>query len=277
MSEDNEDYSELEKELEAVDIQETPETVSEEHKTERSPKTVKHMSKDEWVTAGKDPNLWKDEKKFEEDGNWIAQITEERKARKKLEEDNRKTQELLKKTLEYNNRVREKEIAERLAAAKQTYNMDALESATQEKVAFQQERMQQIKVAQEEVEGDFWARNPWIAEDPLLVQKATHMAATLQQAYQGTRSYEDLAKMVEERMKTEHPEARSRPTQVPRMSAPGASDHVVAPANNDSRELAKLSADDKAFYRDWKAAMAKVGVQVTPKSYIAKLKRDGLI
>lgn len=263
------------------EVIEEPEHEESEHESE-DPEVVErakkygHLSKDEWIAAGKDPKLWKSPEEFDKTGKVIEQLYT---LKKKVDQRDKEIQNLI----EYQQRTAQREyekakqdLEARLAYSKSDMDMEGVSHYTRELVRLQdneqQTKVQNAQQAQQIAQQAFIERNQhWFNDrNPDLKNRAIEIDNELKSIYPNA-SYEDLAEKIEKRMQYEHPERvlgqshSARPGNSPSQSS------VNKTAVSKSHVLRNLSQEHRDTYNVYK----RINPKITEADFIQKLKADG--
>jgi len=243
-----------------------------------------HLSKDEWIAQGKDPDQYKSPEEFDKTGKILEQIYS---MRKKLDTRDREIQSLV----EYQQRTSQREydrakqeLQGRLAMAKDDMDMDAVAHYTKEitraETLEQNNQQQSMQGAQQAALNQFHERNKhWFNDqNPDLQRKAVQIDEELKSIYPNA-TYEELAEKIEKRMQYEHPDrvlgqSRSR---APQMShSQSAVNKSAAGTASPDRAFRGLSQDLKDTYQATKRIIESQGNrQYTQADFISQLRKDG--
>lgn len=289
---DNEDDKSLDEELieaeEALEEtqQEEPEESSEENESDEVTERAKkygHLSKEEWVAAGRDPNLWKSPEEFDKTGKVIEQLYS---LKKKVDQRDREIQALI----EYQQRTAQREyerakqnLEAQLAAAEDDMDVKGVSHYTRELTRLEdQEKQSNAQLQQQQqiqAKESFLERNShWFNErNPDLQQRAVEIDNEILDDINKGRlkvnSYDDIGVMIEKRMQYEHPDRIlsrqkvSRPNVSPAMSA------VNKTAVVKKDVFRNLSQEHKDTYNVYK----RINPNTTEEEFINRLKADGEI
>lgn len=247
-------------------------------------KSTGHLSKEEWIKAGRRPEEYKTEKEFVLTG----EVIEMKKLLKKSEEQ-------IASLVKYNERVKEreyanarKELENNLQLAKERGDVDNIERFAQEKLELDQidqnARVQRTMEEQAEVDRQFMDRNKhWFNDQhkelkDRAVQMAQEEMAYLQM-YNLPVNYGQIASKVESRMRFEYPTiagVTSKP--VPVVSQTRSSEaRASAGYSSVESEWKQLNKDDINVYEATRKMLDKQGIKYTKDMFIKKLKQDGEI
>lgn len=266
-------------------VEEASDTLDEEVKTKA--KSHGHISKEDWIAQGRDPAKYKDEKAFEKFGEEYKEVAphikmlkdELRKKDKALDAVSSQISDIQKR--EYERGKREAEAA--LKQAKQLGDIDAVERITREQVqtdlTLQQQRAQQVYNEQIQASNDFQDRNKhWYnADHQDLMDKAVAAATEIKQLYP-TKNFQEVAEMVERRMKYEHPDVVNtgidrEPVVAPRS---GVNKSALDSNSTGDKEVRQLNSEQRREFAAIKKMVERVsgGISYTMKDYVKSLKRD---
>ena len=257
--------------------EEKPEGDSEDSEVVERAKKYGHLSKEEWIAKGNDPDKYKSPEEFDKTGKVIEQLYS---LKKQVEQRDRE----LKVVLEYQQRTKEREyerakqeLEARLAHSKDDMDMDGVSHYTKELYSLQanenNSRVQQSHQAQQDAQTSFIERNQhWFNDrNPDLKNRAIEIDEELKGVYPNA-SYEELAKKIETRMQYEHPERVLGQTRNFRPSASGSSS-VNKTAGVKKNVFRNLSQEHRDTYNVYK----RINPKTTEADFIQKLKDDGEI
>lgn len=282
----SDDREELEYEEE---IQETEPSIENEQPTENEQepelendevvskaKKYGHLSKEDWVAAGKDPKLWKSPEEFNKTGEVIEQLYS---LKKKVDQRDREIQSLV----EYQQRTAQREyerakqeLEARLTASKNDMDMDGVSHYTKELVKLQDNeqltKANQMQAAQKAAQEAFIERNEhWFNDrNPDLMNRAIELDNELKVRYPSA-SYEELAELIEAKMIKEHPERILGQTRSGRPNTSQSSVNKTAAVKTHT--LKNLSQEHRDTYNVYK----RINPKITEADFIQKLKNDGEI
>jgi hypothetical protein len=279
---------EIELEEELLPVEETEEETDPEV-VERA-KKYGHLSKEDWEAQGRDPKDWKSPEEFDKTGKAIEQLYS---LKKKVDQRDREIQALI----DYQERTKQREyerakkdLEARLAASKDDMDVEGVSHYTKELTRLEDQenhsRVQQTQESQTRAKEDFIERNQhWFNDrNPDLQQRAieidNEIRDLLNKGQLKVNSYDDIAVMIENRLKYEHPDRVLGPTQNARPSVAPSRSSVNKTAVNTSsakKTFQSLSQDLKDTYNSYKRVRASMGQDLTEAEFIEKLKRDGEI
>ena len=283
----------VEEEVETVD-EETEETNQEEASEEDEEGSSKddvvgrakkygHLSKEEWVAAGKDPDKYKTPEEFDKTGKVIEQLYS---LKKKVDQRDREIQALVdyqQRTSQREYERAKKDLESRLASSKDDMDMEGVAHYTKELTRLedmeQNSQVQQLQQAQHAAQTAFIERNQhWFNDrNPDLKQRAIEIDNELKSVYPNA-TYEELAQKIETRMQYEHPERVSGQVRA-RPSVSSSQSSVNKTAVNTSsvkRAFQGLSQDLKDTYSATKRIVESRGdKEYTVNDFINQLKKDG--
>ncbi len=274
---------------ESDEVAETSEEVEQEHesgeaKVERDEiveraKKYGHLSKEEWVAQGRDPNQWKSPEEFDKTGKILEQLYA---MKKKVDQRDREIQALV----DYQQRTSQREyerakedLQNRLAASKDDMDVEGVAHYTKELTRLEQmEQVNQANKGQEQQQvalENFKDRNQhWFNErNPDLVNRAVAIDAELKQKYPNA-SYDDLAEMIELKMLKEYPDRiLGTKSQRPPSLSPSHSSINKAAANktNVGKTFKGLSQEHRDTFNVYK----RINPNITEADFINRLKQDG--
>lgn len=279
--EDVVDQEEVLLETEEVEDNE-PEKSDEE--VERA-KKYGHLSKEDWVAQGRNPNDWKSPEEFNKTGEVIEQIYA---LRKKIDQRDREIQALVDYQQRTSQREYEKakqELEQRLAHSKDDMDIEGVAHYTKELVRLQDmeqhSQAQQWQQLQYQAQQNFLERNQyWFNDRNLdLKQRAIEIDNELRNIYPNA-TYEELAQKIETRMQYEYPDrilGQSTPNR-PSVSPSRSSINKTAVNHNSSKKIFQsLSKELKDTYNAHKRIRASLGEELTEVEFIERLKKDGEI
>lgn len=281
-----EEALEKEPEEDASEEQES-ESSGEDHEDEIVERAKKygHLSKEEWVAAGRDPDKYKTPEEFDKTGKVIEQLYS---LKKKVDQRDREIQSLV----EYQQRTSQREyerakqdLEARLAHSKDDMDMEGVSHYTKELVRLQDNeqtsKAQQMQQAQYSAQQAFIERNQhWFNDrNPDLKNRAIEIDNELKGIYPNA-TYEELAQKIETRMQYEHPERVLGATQSkrPLIASSGQSsvNKTAVQASSVKRTFQGLSQDLKDAYSATKRIVESRGdKEYTVNDFIAQLKKDG--
>ena len=270
--------SEIEEQAEERD----DEAKEEDEVVERA-KKYGHLSKEEWIAAGKDPDKYKSPEEFDKTGKVIEQLYT---LKKKVDQRDREIQALVdyqKRTSQREYERAKQELETRLAASKDDMDVEGVAHYTKELTRLQDNEQnsqaQQMQHAQQMAQQSFMERNQhWFNDrNPDLKQRAIEIDNELKSVYPNA-TYEELAQKIETRMQYEHPERVSGQTRArPIVSSSQSSVNKTA-VNTSSVKQAfqRLPQDLKDTYTATKRIIESRGdKEYTVGDFITQLKKDG--
>lgn len=234
-----------------------------------------HLSKEEWVAAGKDPDKYKTPEEFDKTGKVIEQLYT---LKKKVDQRDREIQALI----DYQERTKQREydrarqdLEARLASSKDDMDMEAVSHYTKELVRLQDNeqssKVHNYQQAQKVAQEAFIDRNQhWFNDrNPDLKARAIEIDNELKEIYPNA-SLEELAKKIETRMQYEHPDrvlgqSKGRPSPASTTSS------VNKTAVVKKYAFRNLSQEHKDTYNVYK----RINPKTTEADFINKLKEDG--
>lgn len=277
--EENKDVEEKLEDVEEVEEpeQEEPEVVEDE--TVEKAKKYGHLSKDEWIAQGRNPDEWKSPEEFNRTGEIIDQL---RSLRNDIKKRDREIESLVK----YNERISQREyerakqeLEGRLKAAEDDYDAEGIKHYVKEidrlEQSKQQEQQSKVYEAQQEAQQRFIDRNQhWFNDrNPDLVRRAQE----IDNEYKNRGwSLDDIAEIIEVKIAKEFPERilgqpkASRPTMAPSQSSVNKS----AKTASSGMSFSKLPQDLKDTYDAIKRATPG---EYTKAQFMQRLKEDGEI
>lgn len=270
-----EEALEKEPEEDASEEQES-ESSGEDHEDEIVERAKKygHLSKEEWVAAGRDPDKYKTPEEFDKTGKVIEQLYS---LKKKVDQRDREIQSLV----EYQQRTSQREyerakqdLEARLAHSKDDMDMEGVSHYTKELVRLQDNeqtsKAQQMQQAQYSAQQAFIERNQhWFNDrNPDLKNRAIEIDNELKGIYPNA-TYEELAQKIETRMQYEHPERVMGQRSSVRPSASQSSVNKTAVVKK--HVFRNLSQEHRDTYNVYK----RINPKITEADFIQKLKADG--
>lgn len=239
-----------------------------------------HLSKEEWVAQGRDPNQWKSPEEFDKTGKILEQLYA---MKKKVDQRDREIQALVEYQQRTSQREYEKakqELQSRLAASKDDMDVEGVAHYTKELTRL--EHIEQANQSNNELEQqkialeNFKDRNQhWFNDrNPDLVNRAVAIDNELKHKYPNA-SYEELAEMIELKMLKEYPDrvlGKARSQQPPALSHSSVN-KTVAAKNTVNKTFKGLSQEHRDTYNVYK----RINPNITEADFINKLKQDGEI
>lgn len=290
--EEREDVQELDEFIEDEHVEENEqeevveqpeESPPEEDEVVERAKKYGHLSKEEWIAAGKDPDKYKTPEEFDKTGKVIEQLYS---LKKKVDQRDREIQSLV----EYQQRTSQREyerakqeLEQRLALSKDDMDMEGVSHYTKELVRLQDNeqssKAHQMQQAQYAAQQAFIERNQhWFNDrNPDLKNRAIEIDNELKGIYPNA-TYEELAQKIETRMQYEHPERVSGQTRARPSVSPSQSSVNKTAVNTSSvkRTFQSLSQDLKDTYSATKRIVESRGdKEYTVNDFINQLKKDG--
>ena len=237
-----------------------------------------HLSKEEWVAAGRDPSKYKSPEEFDKTGKVIEQLYS---LKKKVDQRDREIQLMV----EYQERTKQREyerakqeLEAKLAYSKDDMDMEGVSHYTKELVRLQDNennsKVQQMQQAQHAAQTAFIDRNQhWFNDrNPDLKNRAIEIDNELKSIYPNA-SYEELAQKIETRMQYEHPErvigqSHNVRSNVSLGSRNSSVNKTAAVKNNVFKNLSQEHKDTYTVYK-------RINPKITETDFIQKLKNDG--
>ena len=260
---------------EETEINEEPieEEVSDEV-TERA-KKYGHLSKEEWIAAGKDPAKYKTPEEFDKTGKVIEQLYT---LKKKVDQRDREIQALVdyqQRTAQREYERAKQELERNLALSKDDMDMEGVARYTQELTRLQDNEtsshVQRLQQSQQAAQAAFLERNQhWFNDrNPDLKQRAIEIDNEIKSVFPNA-TYEELAQKIETRMQYEHPErvlgqAKARPS----LASPQSSVNKTAVVNKQA--FRNLSQEHKDTFNVYK----RINPKITEAEFITRLKAEG--
>ncbi len=238
-----------------------------------------HLSKEEWIAAGKDPSAYKTPEEFDKTGKVIDQLYS---LKKKVDQRDREIQSLV----EYQQRTAQREyerakqdLEQRLAHSKDDMDMEGVSHYTKELVRLQDNeqssKVQHAAQMQQEAQQAFIERNQhWFNDrNPDLKNRAIEIDNELKSVYPNA-TYEELAQKIETRMQYEHPErVMGQRNTSPGTSVGSRNSAVNKTAVVKKHVLRNLSQEHRDTYNVYK----RINPKITEADFINRLKADGEI
>lgn len=271
-------------ELNEQEDEATDEDSSEDKEVVERAKKYGHLSKEEWIAQGRDPDKYKTPEEFDKTGKVIEQLYT---LKKKVDQRDREIQALI----DYQDRTKQREyerakqeIQQRLAASKDDMDMDGVAHYTKELVRLQDNehssKAQQAAQMQQDAQNAFIERNQhWFNDrNPDLKARAIEIDNEIKSIYPNA-TFEELAQKIETRMQYDYPDrvlgkTRARPTMAPSNSS---INKTAINKNSSKKVFQSLSQDLKDTYNAHKRIRASLGEELTEAEFIERLKKDGEI
>lgn len=244
-----------------------------------------HLSKEEWVAQGRNPNEWKSPEEFDKTGKVIEQLYT---LKKKVDQRDREIQALVdyqQRTSQREYERAKQELEQNLVNARNDIDMDGVAHYTRELTRLQdneqQSQVYQRQQAQQSAQQSFIERNQhWFNDrNPDLKQRAIEIDNEIKSAYPNA-TYEELAQKIETRMQYDYPDrvlGTSRSSR-PNIASPSNSSINKTAVNTSSvkRAFQGLSQDLKDTYSATKRIVESRGdKEYTMDDFIKQLKKDG--
>lgn len=293
--EDREDLITAEEAVEEVVLNEEPAEVSEEESEQDNQEETEgkesgtdevverakkygHLSKEEWVAQGRDPNQWKSPEEFDKTGKILEQLYA---MKKKVDQRDREIQALVDYQQRTSQREYEKakeELQSRLAASKDDMDVEGVAHYTKELSRLEHiEQANQANSRQEQQQvalENFKDRNQhWFNErNPDLVNRAVVIDNELKQKYPNA-SYDELAEMIELKMLKEYPDrvlGNVRGQRLPTVSNSSVNKTAVN-KSSVTKTFKGLSQEHRDTYNVYK----RINPNITEADFITRLKQDG--
>lgn len=237
-----------------------------------------HLSKEEWIAQGRDPDKYKTPEEFDKTGKVIEQLYT---LKKKVDQRDREIQALVdyqKRTAEREYEKAKQELEQRLKNSKNDMDMDGVAHYTRELTRLQDNeqnsQVQQRQHAQQSAQQAFIERNQhWFNDrNPDLKARAIEIDNEIKSVYPNA-TYEELAQKIETRMQYDFPDRvlsgenrSSRPT-----VSSSSSVNKTAVVKRDV--FRNLSQEHKDTYHVYK----RINPKITEADFIQRLKADGEI
>ena len=278
---------ELENYLEDVDdVNEEVDNIEEEDEpssevVERA-KKYGHLSKEEWVAAGKDPDKYKTPEEFDKTGKVIEQLYA---LKKKVDQRDRELENVVKyheKALQREYERAKQDLEARLARSKDDMDVEGVSHYTKELVRLQDNEntlnAQKDAQVQQQAQQSFIERNAhWFNDrNPDLKNRAieidNEIKADINSGRLRVNSLEEIAAMIEKRIAYEHPERVLGRSKVrPNISADQSALNKTAEVKKSA--FKNLSQEHRDTYNVYK----RINPKTTEADFIRKLKAEGEI
>lgn len=281
----NEEVMPDEEELpnEETSEEEVTEEVVEDEEVKEA-KKYGHLSKEEWVAQGRDPNKYKTPEEFNKTAKVIDQLYS---LKKKVDQRDREIQALVdyqQRTAKREYERAKKDLESKIAASKDDMDVEGVAHYTQELTRLQDtEEQAQINLSykmQQEAQQQFIERNQhWFNDrNPDLKQRAIEIDNEIKSVYPNA-TYEELARKIETRMQYEYPErvlgqVKARPTVTPSQSSVN---KTAVNKSSATKTFQSLPQDLKDTYTAHARIRASLGEELTHAEFIERLKKDGEI
>lgn len=239
-----------------------------------------HLSKEEWVAAGRDPAQWKSPEEFNKTGEVIEQIYS---LKKRIEQRDRELQAVIEYQKRTEQRAIEKakqDLQQQIAASKDDMDVEKVAHYTKELTRLEDQENQvqanHMQQAQKAAQDAFIERNQhWFNDrNSDMVNRAIEIDQDLKRRLPNA-SYEDLADMIEAKMMKEYPERvldRTRSVR-PNVSSVSSVNKTAVGTTSVRKTFQSLSQEHKDTYNVYK----RINPNVTEAEFIQKLKDDGEI
>ena len=289
---DNEERNDLITAEEAVD--EVENEISEQEETEQKAeentevleaKKYGHLSKEDWVAQGRDPNQWKSPEEFNKTGKILEQIYA---LRDKVDQRDRE----IKALVDYQQRTSQREyekakqdLEQRLVASKDDMDVEGVVHYTKELARLEHlENNNQLQLQQEKQQTalkNFIERNQhWYNDrNPDLVNRAVEIDNEIKEDINAGRikvnSLDDIAVMIEKRLGYEHPDrvlGATRGQKPPSLSHSSVNKSEVN-KSSVNKTFKGLSQEHRDTYNVYK----RINPNITESDFINRLKQDGEI
>lgn len=236
-----------------------------------------HLSKEEWVAAGRDPDKYKTPEEFDKTGKVIEQLYS---LKKKVDQRDKEIEAMYAYQQRTEQRAFERakqEVEQQLARSKDDMDMEGVSHYTKELVKLQDnEQLSHVQHAaqrQQAARDEFIERNQhWFNDrNPDLKNRAVEIDNEMKQKYPSA-SYEDLADMIEGKMLKEFPErilGQSRNVR-PNTSSQSSVNKTAAVKKSTLKSLSQEHRDTYNVYK-------RINPKITEADFIQKLKNDGEI
>lgn len=258
----------------------------EQNETVARAKKYGHLSKEEWIAQGRDPDQWKSPEEFDKVGKILEQVYS---LRKQMDQRDRE----IKALVEYQERTSQREyerakadLESRLASARDDMDVEGVEHYKEELVKLnymeQQQQQQNQQNQRQAALNSFKERNAhWFNDrNPDLVNRAVaiddEIKADINAGRLKVNSLDEIGTMIEKRMQYEYPDRVLKQTyQKPPSVPPSRSSVNKTAVNKNSAKSAfkNLSQEHKDTYNVYK----RINPNITEADFIARLKKDGEI
>lgn len=246
-----------------------------------------HLSKEEWIAAGRNAKDWKSPEEFDKTGKVIEQLYT---LKKKVDQRDREIQALIdyqQRTSQREYERAKQELESRLAASKDDMDMEGVSHYTKELTRLEDiennNKVQTYQAAQKSAQEAFLERNQhWFNDrNPDLMNRAIEIDNEITQLYKNA-SYEEKAEMIEKRMQYEHPERvlgeRGKVKAPVSSSRQSSVNKSAVNKSSVSRTFKSLPQDLKDTYSATKRIVESRGDrEYTVNDFINQLKKDGEI
>jgi hypothetical protein len=282
---DEEKIEQPEEELEEPEVEPEGEDEGEDKEVVESAKKYGHLSKEEWVAQGRDPDKYKTPGEFYKTGKVIEQLYT---LKNKVDQRDREIQALIdyqQRTSQREYERAKQELEARLAASKDDMDVERVAQYSKELGRLQDNeqnaQVQRQQSMQHQAQQAFIERNQhWFNDrNPDLKARAIEIDNELKSIYPNA-TYEELAQKIETRMQYDYPErviggARgSRPAVSPGNSSVN---KTAVNKSSDKRVFQGLSQELKDTYSAHKRIRASMGEELTESQFIEKLRKEGEI
>lgn len=269
-------------EAEESEVNEDVEESSQSDEIVERAKKYGHLSKEEWIAQGRDPDKYKTPEEFDKTGKVIEQLYT---LKKKVDQRDRELQAVI----EYQKRTEERAYAQavrdlesRLASSKDDMDMEGVAHYTKELVRLQDNeqhnQVQHRQQAQQSAQQAFIERNAhWFNDrNPDLKARAIEIDNEIKDIYPNA-TFDEIAKKIETRMQYDYPErvlGQQTAVSRPRPSASSVNKSSVN-TNSAKRTFQSLSQDLKDTYNVYARIRASTGGELTHAEFIERLRKDG--
>lgn len=271
-----------------VEVQPVEQSVEETPSVnEIEPRRSGHMSQDEWIAAGRDPNEWKDEKAFKEAGNYIDQIKGLKKELYEQQAAVKALSHMYHKDLIAKRDAKKAFIQDSIKKATEMGDTHAVQYHMDEKYKME---MEELKNPQQYIDPDQLVLNTFLdanqdlfpKNNPHLFEYNKNMGWTIQQRLQAEYAAngmdpniygrEILDKVAEElRQKS----IVSKPTMPTFQGSTSNVNKSVAQSSNGAGIVAKMTREQKSEYAAVKASMDRLKIPYSEKDYLAQIDHYG--
>lgn len=265
------------------------ESHEEEHQEENEvverAKKYGHLSKEEWIAQGRDPNQWKSPEEFDKTGKILEQLYA---MKKKVDQRDREIQALVDYQQRTSQREYEKakqELESRLTDSKNDLDMEGVAHYTKElsrlEYMEQSNQVRNIQQSQQDALERFKERNQhWFNDrNPDLVKKAieidNEIKDLINKGIVKVNSLDEIGQMIEKRLSYEDPRVLGNRSQRPPVVSHSQSsvNKSAANKNNTGKTFKGLSQEHRDTFNVYK----RINPNITEADFINRLKQDGEI
>ena len=256
------------------DEPEGEEPEGEQPEEEAEAKKFGHLSKEEWVAQGRDPNKYKTPEEFNKTAKVIDQLYS---LKKKVDQRDREIQALVdyqQRTAQREYDKAKQELNARLAASKDDMDVEAVSHYTKELTNLesheQQSKAYSMQQMQQQAQQAFVERNQhWFNDrNPDLKQRAIEIDNEIRSVYPNA-TFDELAQKIETRMQYDYPERVLGGARSSRPAVGQSSVNKTAVVRKES--FRSLSQEHRDTYNVYK----RMNPKITEAEFIQRLKADG--